>query len=183
MAFTKTPMSDEERKARKLASSTRWYHAHIEEARARQNARKQADPEKTAAQRKAYRAANPERYREYDRIDQTRQRARHPWRSSFNACRKRARKKGLNFTLTHEWAIANYTGYCALTGLPFDIRTEAGKPGPRPASCSIDRIDQTIGYTPTNCRFILSGVNSFRGSGTDANAIIMAKALLERASS
>ena len=176
MAFTKTPMSVEERKQKKREASLRHYWAHHEAVRAQQNAR---DPEKRRADNRARAAANPERYRGYWRKDAARRRINRPWLSSLRACQKRAQKKGREFTLTNEWCVENYTGRCALTGLSFDT-SPTDTPGPRPHSISIDRKDQTKGYTPDNCRFILHGVNAFRGSGSDEQLAIMAKALLSQ---
>lgn len=175
MAFTKTPMSDEERKKRKRAASMKAYFANHEESKAKMRAR---DPEKRRADARDRRAADPERYRGYGRNEQLQRRIKMPWLASFHACRKRAAKKGIRFSLTYEWARERYTGFCTLTGLSFDTRLEAGKSGPRPRSVSIDRIDQSLGYTPDNCRFILHGVNTFRGSGTDEEALIVVEALL-----
>ena len=175
MAFTKTPMGAEERKTRKRAASLKAYYRNHEENKAKMRTR---DPEKRRADARSRRAANLERYRGYGRAEQVVNRIRRPWLASFNASKKRAAKKGLRFSLTREWAEKTYTGVCALTGLSFETRTEAGKQGPRPRSISIDRIDQTLGYTPENCRFILHGVNTFRGSGTDAETMFVAKALI-----
>jgi hypothetical protein len=178
MAFTKTPMTAEERKEKRRVAALKDYHDNIDARRAAQNARKRADPEKTKAQRNAYRAADPERYKEYDRKDQMKQRIRHPWRSSFNAARKRARKKGLEFTITHDWARANFTGFCALTGLPFAVREEVGKSGPGPFSPSLDQIEPAKGYTPDNCRYVLFAVNAFKHVLSDAEMRVVAEALL-----
>ena len=178
MAFTKTPMTEEERKAKKREASIRHYYAHYDAVRAQQNAR---DPDKRRADQRARRAADPEKYQAYGRAEQLRRRQRMPWLASFHACRKRAIKNGIEFTLTYEWARETYTGYCALTGLPFDVREVAGKPGPRPHSVSIDKIDQTKGYIPSNCRFVLNAVNTFRGTAADVDMLTIAKALVDRA--
>src|ERR1039458_4242903 len=124
MAFTKTPMTEAERYERHLASSTRWYHNHIEDARAKQNARKQADPEKTRADARARRAANPEAYKAYGRKEQAIRREKQPWLAAFHSRRKHAEKRGIPFTLTVAWAKETYTGKCVLTGIPFDRSEE-----------------------------------------------------------
>lgn len=183
MSFTKTPMTAEERKANRRVASLQYYYDNRNEVRVRQNAQKQADPIKTAAQRRAYRAADPEKYRAYGRKEQAIRREKYPWLAAFHSRRKHAEKKGLMFTLTTEWAKAVYTGYCTLTGIPFDVRScdQVGNPGPRPHSISIDKIDATKGYTPANCRFVLNAVNTMRGSGSDTEMLHITRALLARA--
>ena len=43
---------------------------------------------------------------------------------------------------------------------------------------SIDRIDPKGGYTTDNCRFVLQGINAFKGQETDENMYRIAEALL-----
>lgn len=86
-----------------------------------------------------------------------------PWRPLLYAARTRAKKKGLAFNLTNEWASSTWTGRCALTGLPFDPPSSMQSP----MSPSIDRIDATKGYVIDNCRFILWGMNALKGRGSD----------------
>jgi hypothetical protein len=58
------------------------------------------------------------------------------------------------------------------------VRSETGKRGPSPYSVSIDRIKHHVGYYPHNCRFVLHAVNTMRGSGTDAEMNLIARALI-----
>lgn len=178
MAFTKTPMTEEERKAKKRDSSLRSYYKRHEHHKARMRNR---DPELRRADARARRAAEPEKYRGYGREEQLRRRIKQPWLASFHACRKRAIKKGLRFSLTTDWCKETYTGFCAITGIAFEtVKTAGGSPGPKPRSISIDKIDPLLGYTPDNCRFILHGVNAFRGSGTDDEMRTVLKAIAAR---
>lgn len=98
-----------------------------------------------------------------------------PWRHLLYAAYQRAKKKGLEYALSPEWAMSRYTGFCELTGIEFRY----GKGGLWPYSPSIDRIEQSRGYTPDNCRFILMGINNMRGISTDKEMFFIAKRLAE----
>ena len=181
MAFTKTPMTPDERIERNREKARQDYYKHIEKRRAVQNARRQADPEKARADARARRAANPEAYKGYGRKEQAIRREKQPWLAAFHSRRKHAEKRGLLFTITTAWAKARYTGKCELSGIPFDIRKrdQVGNPGPRPHSISIDKIEQAKGYTPDNCRFILNCLNTMRGSGSDELMMATIQALMD----
>ena len=105
-------------------------------------------------------------------------RERFPWQKLLHCAATRAKKKGIEFTLTPEWASISYTGFCAISGLQFNT-TPGTRRGPRPYSPSIDRIDISRGYTPDNCRFILCSLNAFKGELNDSQMLEIAQALLE----
>lgn len=73
--------------------------------------------------------------------------------------RKRAYEKGLPFELTND-VVRDVLelGVCQLTGLPFDFSPPQTKHH-NPYAPSIDRIDNTKGYTKENCRVVLISVN------------------------
>ena len=110
-------------------------------------------------------------------------RAEFPWYSGLLAAGDRSRQKKHEYTLTAEWAASTYTGFCVLTGIPFVISAQgpAGKSGVRPYSPSIDRINPLKGYTQDNCRWVLSAINSFKGTMTDQEMLTIARALVTRA--
>ena len=110
-------------------------------------------------------------------------RAERPWYQALHGAGDRARKFTLDFDLTVDWAQATYTGFCALTNIPFIVaaQQEAGKSGGRPYSPSIDRINPLKGYTQDNCRWVLFAVNSFKGTMTDQEMLTIARALIARA--
>lgn len=69
--------------------------------------------------------------------------------------RSRAKRKGLEFSLTLEATRAVVdAGHCEATGLPFDLY-DAGSP----YSPSIDRKDSSLGYTPENTWVVITAFN------------------------
>lgn len=83
----------------------------------------------------------------------------------------------MEFTLTDEWCAARWTGRCELTNIEF-IKNPGGR-GPYIFSCTIDRINPKIGYTPENSRFILWGCNGLKGSAADEDMYVVAEALIK----
>lgn len=98
-----------------------------------------------------------------------------PWSYFLKNSITRAKKKGLEHDLTEEWFADNWTGKCQLTGIPF---VKNYKVGPSPLSASVDRIDNSKGYTQDNCRLILNGLNSLKGQGSDDLMYVIAAALV-----
>lgn len=73
-----------------------------------------------------------------------------------------ARVRKINFLLELEdvQAMLKRSGLlCEVTMIPFDMRKEGGY-RVRPWVPSIDRIDSSFGYTPSNCRLVCAAVNS-----------------------
>ena len=150
-----------------------WVAAHQDEQRARRAAYYQAHKEERIEYTKQWVARNPERHSD----NLYRNRVAKPWRNLIRMGEQRARKKGVSFSLDHGWGERVWTGRCAMTGLPFDMTKRSS--GPKPRSPSIDRIEPAAGYTPTNCRFVLSCVNSFKHMGTEEDMFEVAEALLK----
>ena len=145
------------------------------------------DRETKQKYRREYYRKNRERYlsqaREYSKhpIVQARRlerRTARPWEELLRSARTRAKKRGRVFELTEQWALSKWTGYCALTGIPFVLNL--GRPTYGPFSPSIDRVDPLGGYTPENCRFILMCLNSFKGQMADNEFIMVARRLVRR---
>ncbi len=109
-------------------------------------------------------------------------RAENQWYQALYGAGWRARKAGLDYDLTPEWAAATFTGFCSLTGLPFILVAygKAGQSGGKPCSPSIDRINPLKGYTQANCRWVLHAVNSFKGTMGDTQMYHIAEALLAK---
>lgn len=94
----------------------------------------------------------------------------------LSSARSRAKALRLPFDLTEQWALETWTGRCAVTDLPFALGIGTWKEKMR--SPSIDRIDNDGGYTQGNCRFILWAVNAIKGTGSDADVLEIAKAIV-----
>lgn len=88
-----------------------------------------------------------------------------PWKRAIINARTRAKKSGIPFDLTNEWAIRRWTGKCEFSGITFDT-SFTGQKGCRPFSVSIDQKEPSKGYTQENCWFILFAYNAAKGSGS-----------------
>ena len=92
----------------------------------------------------------------------------HPGKKCLAATKTSAKKRGLDFNLDEQWFNTRLKrGICELTGLP--IRTNAGSStgGRDFYSPSIDRIDNSIGYVPSNVRMVAWGVNLSKNKYSD----------------
>jgi hypothetical protein len=95
--------------------------------------------------------------------------ARRRWRRSLDGiiyymlhqARRRSRRKGLAFDLTHQDIMSLYQsqeGKCSLTGINFSLDSHATSRS-NPFCPSIDRIDSGKGYTIDNIRLVIWAIN------------------------
>lgn len=155
------------------------------------NERYHSDPAyraKVLAKAAEYREKNRQKIREYFRgYDATRKddqreksaawRNAYPWRCLVQYAAVRARDKNLPFDLTDEWAQACWTGRCELSGIPFALK---GRHSIRALWPSIDRKDPALGYTQTNCRFVLMALNVWKSDRSDEILFAIAQGIVER---
>lgn len=91
----------------------------------------------------------------------------------FNRFRKSAAARGLEWAITEKEMFQNYTAKCTYTG--WDISVEGEKP-----TASLDRIDNSCGYTPNNIQWVHTSVNMARGALTTDAFINMCTAVADR---
>jgi hypothetical protein len=116
-----------------------------------------ANREKTLARVKQWKLDNPgrqqQKYRNYHNSPHGRA------KSLFDAARKRAVQRNYDFSIDLAWVRAKLEkGVCDLTGIPFVMDTRRLEHR-NPYSPSLDRRDNTKGYTKENCRVILWALN------------------------
>lgn len=119
-----------------------------------------ANPERFAAEARAYSKASP--------------------RNALRTSLHNAKTRGQEVAITVDDAMALWVaqgGRCALSGI--EMTWAKGKA--LPTSISMDRIDQTKGYVPGNVRLLCLGVNALRGIQTDEETIAMARAIVAMA--
>ena len=121
----------------------------------------------SATQRKARRRAQqlsamakkPEHYRELVRFHY-----RKNWvKEAFWRARSRAARAGMDFALTPE-DMPTVPVYCPILGLKLVAGRVNGKHNP--ASPSIDRIHNSLGYVPGNVRIISYRANTLKADAT-----------------
>lgn len=81
--------------------------------------------------------------------------------------------------LTLEWLEEKLqNGYCEVSGILFKMDTRGNKHASF-YSPSVDRIDNSRGYTIDNCRMVLHAFNLCKGTGTDKDVSVLINALKE----
>lgn len=93
---------------------------------------------------------------------------------------KKAGKRNKNFNLPSEWAIEQFKkqdGKCYYTGI--SMTTKQGK-GKIWSNASIDRIDNGIGYIPSNCVLCCNGFNLMKNTLPIGALIVLCKKFVEK---
>jgi hypothetical protein len=92
-------------------------------------------------------------------------------RRMIHAAKSRAKRKGLEFTITHEDIYI--PSHCPVLGLEFSHRI--GKSGPCENSPTLDRIDNKLGYVPGNIEVISWRANRIKCDATPKELMRVAK--------
>lgn len=124
---------------------------------------------------KEWREANRERNNAVRMEKYRKDRYERPWLALLGAARSRAVDDKVPFTLTREWGKSTWTGFCALSELPFVLGRTMDEP--RLFSPSIDRKIPRLGYTPDNCWIILWAINGMKSDGTLEEVLTIVRAI------
>jgi hypothetical protein len=90
--------------------------------------------------------------------------------------RTRSKVKNMECNLDRDWLSKKLeAGICELTDLPFKMDSNHACA----FSPSVERIIPEKGYTKTNCRVILLGLNALKNSGTYKDALLIAKQFIK----
>lgn len=133
--------------------------------------------EKMLERQKQYRIENSETWKQKSRNHHASVKGRA--RSLFNAARRRSTDRNYEFTIDLEWIETRISaGKCEITGLPFSLETRVS--GHRnPYAPSLDRRDNSKGYTKENCRIILWALNMGFADWGQETYIKIARRLIE----
>lgn len=81
----------------------------------------------------------------------------------MQGAKRRAKEKGLDLNIDRHWIEQKLNnGVCERTGIPFVIAVEAHLLAP-----SLDRIDSSKGYDPSNCQVVCCAYNMGKKHMTD----------------
>ena len=128
------------------------------------------------ARMRSYYRKYPEKWTTHSNHWRAKRAAERPWYNLLGTAKYRAKKESLPFDLTHEWASARWTGYCEMSGIQFVLNKSRSSFSP-----TIDKVDSSLGYVQSNCRFVLFGVNCMKYTGSDSDVLKMAQGIANRA--
>ena len=104
-------------------------------------------------------------------------------KKSYASIRGAAKYRKIAFEISfqqYEELLAQAKGRCTLTGIPFEFSAPTAPRRRRPFAPSLDRIDSTVGYTPTNCRLVCCAVNFALGDWGMETLMRVARNLVAR---
>jgi hypothetical protein len=173
-----------------------WRDQNIERSKEYQRQYYLSHKEQIEARNKAWRANNPERLEKYREAARLRARHERPQRIEYakkyyadprgravvlcNSAKRRARTRGVDFSLTPEWVAQKIAaGSCELTGLPFEMTGDAKSVAKSPWSPSLDRIDPSGPYTPENVQVVVWLYNLAKNNFAHENVMALAAALMK----
>ncbi len=113
---------------------------------------------KRSAYSKQYRPTRTQEWKE----EYIMEKAKTPWKFMVDRAKQRARKKGIECTITYAYVESIWTDTCPI----LDIPLYCGKGEIIDNSPSLDRIDPNKGYVPGNVQVISNRANMIKNCGT-----------------
>jgi hypothetical protein len=97
--------------------------------------------------------------------------------------RLRAERLGLPFDLSRDWIAERLGGKCALTGRSFDLSRPSDGVRANPGAPSLDRKENSKGYTKDNVRLVTVHANVARNEFSDTDLLTLAHDIIRTISS
>jgi hypothetical protein len=99
----------------------------------------------------------------------------------YDAAKGKAVSRGLSFDLEFNTVLIGVQrGRCEVSGIPFDMRKKPYGAMDFPFRASLDRIDNTLGYTCSNVKVVAKIYNTAKWVWNDEDVIQLARALARR---
>lgn len=140
-----------------------------------------------------YRAKNPGKIKEnltrwykknrHKAYEYHKNRYQTPHGRAVNLLKAAQMRRPEGFTLTLEYVeVGIERGYCAATGIAFDLTVNRKEGMTRhPYAPSLDKIDPKLPYTNENTRVVIWQYNMMKGELSDADVLVLARVIVERA--
>lgn len=98
----------------------------------------------------------------------------------YDAAKGKAKARKLEFNLHFNTVLRGVkAGRCALSGIPFDMRQKPRSGMDFPFRASLDRIDNTIGYTDNNVQIVVKMANMCKFMWNDEDVLYFAEAVVK----
>lgn len=174
-------MNSEEFKKKDALRSREYRKANSEKIALRRKEKRMQNPERQREIASLWRLANPERMSIYSkrltevhgearRLAARKRRAEDPRIEMLAQARKRAKAKGIDFSISKEDIFI--PTHCPVLLIPLIPGT--GKFGPARGSPSLDRIDDSLGYVKGNVQVISHKANTAKNNLSPSDLLKMA---------
>lgn len=106
-----------------------------------------------------------------DRVKKTRKGTKGLWARARN----RAKAKGIEFTISPQDIVV--PNVCPYLGIP--LKEHSGSSGGKPDSPALDRVDNSLGYIPSNIQVISHLANQMKASASKEQLVLFSRRVLE----
>lgn len=92
----------------------------------------------------------------------------------WSAAKTKAAGRGLSFNLNYQVVLEKVrAGRCEVTGIAFDMRRKPDGGGDFPFRASLDRIENSVGYTDSNVQVVVKMYNNAKQCWNDEDVLAM----------